>query len=164
MKSSKDQALTHLLKNKNVQTPLAARYLLAFRMSASFNIESREATDSISCPQCRKSIRFYRFSAMGDMTPHFYCSKCSNLYYSEAHHLRLQQQQPSAQMVSEIAATLPECPCGGQFVAGSNPKCPHCHVELAHQSSAVERLTDPYAILLEGASAVYPATSKRHES
>jgi hypothetical protein len=134
-------------------------------MSASFNIESREATDSISCPQCRKSIRFYRFSAMGDMTPHFYCGKCSNIYYAEAHHVRLQQQQPSLQLVTEIAATLPACPCGGKFVAEANPKCPHCRFELVHQNSAVERLTDPHGILLEGASVVYAVTSnsKRHK-
>jgi hypothetical protein len=116
----------------------------------------RDPVASISCPQCRHSVRYYHFSGMGDMAPHFYCDRCSNLYYSESHHKRIWGKKPTQSLLLEIETTLPICPCGGKFRPGQNPKCPHCGFEFKHKSNPVERLTDPYAILLENAWVISP--------
>ena len=106
---------------------------------------------SIPCPHCALDIRYYHYSGMGDLAPHFYCDTCSNLYFSPRHRDLLRARAPSLELLRLIERELPACPCGGRFVPGSNPKCPHCGREVEHQSDPVERLTDPYAIQVEGA-------------
>ncbi|MCM3876034.1 MAG: hypothetical protein NEA02_06390 [Thermoanaerobaculia bacterium] len=96
-------------------------------------------------------VRYYYFSGMGDVSPHFYCDSCSNVFFRQSDRDRIRERQPSAELLEAIAQTLPGCPCGGRFVPGANPKCPHCHREIPHRADPVSRLDDPYAILLEGA-------------
>lgn len=123
-------------------------------MSDRFTTYTREPTDELDCPNCRKSVRFYAFSGMGDMAPHFYCDLCSNVYFSEAQRDQLHERGASAELLEELEALLPRCPCGGQFRPNTSPKCPRCGYELSHQDSAIDRLTDPYAILVVGASVI----------
>ena len=111
------------------------------------------------CPRCRHSVGYYWFSGMGDMAPHFYCDRCSNIFHSKKHNQLLwnnKPNQPTKKLLLEIEATLPSCPCGGRFRSGQNPKCPHCGFEFKHQKNPVERLEDPYAILLENAWVISP--------
>ena len=55
-----------------------------------------------------------------------------------------------------IAKDLPGCPCGGEFKAGSNPKCPHCGREIEHKDDPLVRLNDPFAIQIKGALLLKP--------
>jgi hypothetical protein len=111
----------------------------------------RAPVASLRCPHCAGVVRYYYFSGMGDVAPHFYCDSCSNVFFRQSDRDRIRESRPSSSLLEAIAQTLPECSCGGRFVPGSNPKCPHCHREIAHQADPVSRLDDPYAILLEGA-------------
>ena len=118
-------------------------------------LETREPTRGIRCPACKVEISFYAYSGMGDLCPHFYCDTCSNLYHNYQHSTVLREKGESWEVLTELVADLPRCPCGGQFAAGANPKCPACGVELAHQSDPVQRLSDPYAIQLKEAVLYY---------
>ena len=100
---------------------------------------------------------------MGDLAPHFYCDTCSNVFFSESFRALLYEQKASSRLLAQIEESLPDCPCGGHFRSGANPKCPHCHHEIAHKRNAVERLDDPYAIVLEGASLVTDEQGRKTE-
>ena len=108
-------------------------------------------SNQTTCPHCRNVVRFYRFSGMGDVAPHFYCNTCSNVYWSETHARLVRERAASPELLAEIERTLPDCPCGGHFKSGANPKCPHCGTEMPHQHGPVPRLSDPYAIVVDGA-------------
>lgn len=112
---------------------------------------TQEPVASIPCPHCGLEIRYYHYSGMGEAAPHFYCNTCSNLYFNPRHRDLLYGREPSMELLKLIEQELPSCPCGGRFVPGSNPKCPHCGREVEHDSDPVERLSDPYAIQVEGA-------------
>lgn len=114
----------------------------------------REPTDQAACPHCGVPIRFYRFGGMGNICPHFYCDTCSNVFHRESDFERIYHQERTRQLLEQIAATLPSCPCGGRFAPEASPKCPTCHQDLSHQASVLERLNDPYAILVTGACLV----------
>jgi len=118
-------------------------------------LESREATHATVCPHCHAEIKFYAYSGMGDICPHFYCDSCSNVYHNHRHNELLRKRGESEELLAEVQAQLPECPCGGRFRAGASPKCPSCGAEMPHQSNPLRRLSDPYAIQLEGASLCY---------
>ena len=92
---------------------------------------------------------------MGGVYPHFYCDTCSNVYHNYKHKDLLLERGESAALLEEIQNELPECPCGGRFRAGANPRCPSCGAEMPHQASPLERLGDPCAIQLEGAVLCY---------
>jgi hypothetical protein len=113
--------------------------------------ERYEPVDSIQCPACRQTLRFYHFSGMGDLNPHFYCTDCSNVYFRESDAARVRQESPSAELLQSISATLPSCPCGGRFLPDQHPKCPHCNTAIRNRLDAVERLSDAHAVLLENA-------------
>ena len=85
------------------------------------------------------------------MYPHFYCDACSNIYFDESLRDMLFRHtgEIDAGVLHEIESKLPNCPCGGHFSPGRNPKCPHCKKELANQADALQRLTDPYLILVQ---------------
>ena len=106
-------------------------------------------TDEIRCPNCAATIGYYHFSSMGNLCPHFYCTDCSNVFFRESDFLRIRSKEASQSLLEEIAGTLPDCPCGGRFSPGSNPKCPECRAELRHRDSPIQRLHDPHAIVLE---------------
>lgn len=110
-----------------------------------------ESIRSMPCPNCSEAIRYYHFGSMGDVAPHFYCSRCSNVYFRQSDHNLIRAEPPSEPLLNRIAAALPVCPCGGRFAPGENPKCPHCGSAIPHQLDPVQRLTDPYAVLVEGA-------------
>ena len=118
------------------------------------HFESRTPTNEIRCKKCKRVIRYYLYSGMGDVAPHFYCDSCSNVFFRESDNHLLHTQGPTESLLNQLAASLPECPCGGRFRPGMNPKCPHCKFELVHQATAVDRLSDPYAIQLENSSLV----------
>jgi hypothetical protein len=60
-------------------------------------------------------------------------------------------ESKSKEKMEEIADDLPDCPCGGRFRPGANPKCNHCREEFPHQSDPVTRLHDPHMIVVDGA-------------
>jgi len=126
------------------------------RKKISFIKEQRQPCKSINCPSCGEAIKFYHYSGMGGLAPHFYCDTCSNVLFREKDRLKLRQNEPSEELLNEIAKDLPKCICGGQFRAGANTKCPHCRKEVPHQGNPVQRLTDPYVIQLEGAYLLKP--------
>ena len=104
------------------------------------------------CRSCRHSVRAWRSGGMSECWPHFYCDLCSNVIHREADKDAAWEEQ-SLESVERIAETLPDCPCGGRFRPGANPKCPVCKTEFAHQNDVVKRLTDPHMIIQEGACA-----------
>jgi hypothetical protein len=105
---------------------------------------------TMTCPACKHIVRAWRSSGMSDCFPHFYCDRCSNAIQREADKQMAWSEQ-SLEIVQRIAATLPDCPCGGHFKPGTNPKCPACGGEFAHKNDTVRRLTDPNVILIHGA-------------
>ena len=120
---------------------------------------TREPCDKIKCPSCRHGIRFYRFGGMGEMFPHFYCNRCSNVLFRDSDgelldNLIASHGLSDEEILNQISRSLPTCPCGGCFAAGQNPKCPSCKMEIVHGDDAVKRMRDPYAILIEGAQLV----------
>lgn len=117
--------------------------------------ESRETTQSMNCPSCQAEVMFYSYSGMGDVCPHFYCDTCSNVYHNYRHNDLLRERGESEELLAELQKELPKCPCGGQFKAGTNPKCPSCGVEIPAQANPVQRLSDPYAIQLKEAALCY---------
>lgn len=88
---------------------------------------------------------------MGGVCPHFYCDRCSNVFHRRADYDRIYGREATHELLEEITADLPACPCGGQFAPGTNPKCPACGGEIAHELPAVDRLHDPQAIVVESA-------------
>ena len=68
----------------------------------------------------------------------------------------------SQELLDQIVSTLPQCSCGGQFSAGTNPKCVHCNFEFAHQDDIVKRLEDPHMIVVDGAC-VFGDTKKPYQ-
>lgn len=105
---------------------------------------------TLTCPECNLETRAWRSSGMSQTWPHFYCDRCSNAIQREADRKLAWDEQTQA-VLDRIAATLPECACGGRFKPGTNPKCPGCGFDFAHQDDPVTRLTDPHVILLDGA-------------
>jgi hypothetical protein len=105
---------------------------------------------SMKCPSCSLVTPAWRSSGMSDCAPHFYCNRCSNVIHRKADKMASWERQDE-EVLNHIAATLPECPCGGRFEPGADPKCPHCGTEFKNPTSAVERLKDLFMIVLHGA-------------
>ncbi|AEG92492.1 conserved hypothetical protein [Ramlibacter tataouinensis TTB310] len=114
------------------------------------------ATDSpcvgnMKCLACERVTPAWQSSGMGESFPHFYCDTCSSVIHREQDKELVDPVEPSQQLLDQIATALPNCPCGGRFRPGANPKCPHCRAEYKHPWSPVQRLTLPHVILLDGA-------------
>lgn len=108
------------------------------------------------CPTCNQEHRYMRYGGMSQLFPHFYCNKCSNVIRRKVDFEKVMKSEIiSESLLQEISSTLPKCPCGGNFQPGTNPKCPHCKKEIPHQNNAIERLTDPYLIVIQGAKAYF---------
>ncbi|MGR9099767.1 MAG: hypothetical protein ACU826_04295 [Gammaproteobacteria bacterium] len=105
----------------------------------------------MKCPSCKRLTPVWRSSGMSENFPHFYCDTCSNAIHREADKALVYRSETSPDLLETIAASLPQCPCGGRFKPGANPKCPHCRAEYVHRSAPVKRLEDPNLILLDGA-------------
>lgn len=88
---------------------------------------------------------------MGDLAPHFYCTRCSNVFFRESDAERIRLEPDTPHLLQSISATLPSCPCGGEFLPDQHPKCPRCGTAIPNRFDAVQRLSDPYAVLVEGA-------------
>lgn len=106
---------------------------------------------SMKCTSCEVCAPAWQSSGMSESFPHFYCDTCSNVLHRERDKERVYPVEPSQQLLDEIAATLPGCPCGGQFKPGTNPKCPNCRAEYKHHWDPVRRLVEPHMIILDGA-------------
>jgi uncharacterized paraquat-inducible protein A len=121
-----------------------------------FESISREPCKSISCPHCKGVFEFYHYSCVGDLTPHFYCDSCSNLFFLEEDRHRIRTHKITEELLNDLSKSLPACPCGGQFSVEARPKCPHCQLEIKHRDTALKRLTNPYAIQVKGAILLKP--------
>jgi hypothetical protein len=104
----------------------------------------------MKCPYCQKRTPAWRSSGMSESRPHFYCDRCSNVICRTSDGM-LVLEPLTQELLDRIAATLPDCPCGGRFRPGASPKCHHCGREMLHQADPVRRLHDPYLIVVDGA-------------
>jgi len=129
-------------------------------MNSKYIAYQRDPVAYKACSNCNLWIRYYRFDGTS-MAPHFYCDSCSNIFFSSEHRKKIWGKRLTDQLLLEIEETLPLCSCGGQFKPSQNPKCPHCHHEIKHDDSPLQRLTDPYAILVDGASVISDEQPKR---
>ncbi len=105
---------------------------------------------TMRCPKCRKVTRAWQSSGMSECFPHFFCNRCSNVIHRRED-LALVWEGKSQELLDQIAGTLPDCPCGGRFTPGANPKCVHCGADFPHQDDPVERLHDGRMIAVGGA-------------
>lgn len=104
----------------------------------------------MKCPHCHKLTPAWRSSGMSHSFPHFYCDGCSNVIQRDADQ-QLVWEKATRELLDQIAQTLPQCPCGGRFRPGANPKCRHCGNEMPHAADPVQRLHDPFMIAIDGA-------------
>ena len=102
------------------------------------------------CPKCNKKTLAWQSSGMSECFPHFFCNQCSNVIHRREDKA-LVWEVKSQDLLDQIAATLPDCPCGGHFTPGANPKCVHCGADFPHHDDPVERLHDGQMIALDGA-------------
>jgi len=107
--------------------------------------------NEMDCPFCNYNFRYMKYSGMSMSFPHFYCNTCSNVIRRESDFDKVMKNKITVDLLNEITKSLPNCPCSGKFSPETNPKCPHCEHEIPHQRSAIERLTDPYLIVVQGA-------------
>lgn len=101
-------------------------------------------------PKCGRETPAWQSSGMSDSCPHFFCDTCSNVIHREQNHALLYEHEANKELLDQIAATLPNCPYGGRFVPGANPKYPSCKTEYAHHWDAVTRLNAPFMAILDG--------------
>lgn len=106
---------------------------------------------SMKCPACEHLTPAWQSSGMSESFPHFYCDTCSNVIHREQDKALVYRAEPSQQLLDAIVRSLPDCPCGGHFRPGANPKCPHCNAEYVHHMDPVRRLTVPHMVLIDGA-------------
>ena len=91
---------------------------------------------------------------MSEAFPHFYCSQCSNVFlHRKAQELVYYEATP--ELLAQIAATLPACPCGGQFTPTAGSKCHSCHHEIPIVRNPVAHLQNPNMVVLDGACIIY---------
>ena len=115
-----------------------------------YESKTNQWVGTFPCPRCNRVTKAWRSSGMSALYPHFYCNRCSNAYQNEKDKVML-STGINAEVLKSISESLPECPCGGRFVSGSNPKCPECNFEFKHRHDDLNRLTDPNVILIDGA-------------
>ncbi|TPG64497.1 hypothetical protein [Hymenobacter nivis] len=105
---------------------------------------------NLRCPACARLTPGWRSSGMSECFPHFFCSDCSNVIHREADK-ELVYEAATPELLAQIAATLPVCPCGGRFTPGAGPKCQHCRAEIPLVADAVAYLHNPNMVVLDGA-------------
>jgi hypothetical protein len=106
---------------------------------------------TLACESCHSKTKAWCSSGMSDNSPHFYCTRCSNVVLRRRDQEQLHRKGASEELLHQIAADLPSCPCGGCFAPGSNPKCPVCKCEFADERTPLSRLCDPHMIVVTGA-------------
>jgi transposase-like protein len=106
---------------------------------------------TLKCPACDNLTPAWQSSGTSESFPHFYCDTCSNVIHREEDKALVYSAEPSQELLEFIAQSLPACPCGGQFKPNTDPKCVSCNSKFTHQNSAVQRLTLPNLILIDGA-------------
>lgn len=102
------------------------------------------------CPSCQHQNIGWRSSGMSEAFPHFYCSQCSNVFRRQSDH-DLVYYEATPALLAQIAATLPDCPCGGHFTPTASPKCGNCHAEISLVQDPVQHLHNPNMVVLDGA-------------
>ncbi|RAK64085.1 hypothetical protein [Hymenobacter edaphi] len=104
----------------------------------------------LRCPHCQHPNEAWRSSGMSECFPHFYCSVCSNVVHREADKATV-WDAATPELLAQVAATLPECPCGGRFVPGAGPKCAQCRQDTDLVADPVAYLHNPHMVVLDGA-------------
>ena len=104
----------------------------------------------LKCPHCQGVNEAWRSSGMSECFPHFYCSRCSNVIHRSADK-ELVWEAATPEILAQLAATLPDCPCGGHFTPGASPKCQHCHQDTNLVADPVAFLHNPHMVVLDGA-------------
>ncbi|HEX8429012.1 hypothetical protein [Hymenobacter sp.] len=108
----------------------------------------------LHCPTCNKDNVGWRSSGMSEAFPHFYCSLCSNvILQGKAKELVYYEATP--ELLAQVSATLPACPCGGQFTPTVGPKYSWCHHEIPLINDPVKHLQNPNMVVLDGACVIY---------
>ncbi|RTQ53568.1 hypothetical protein EJV47_02165 [Hymenobacter gummosus] len=106
----------------------------------------------LRCNHCQGLNEAWRSSGMSECFPHFFCSGCSNVIHRDADK-ELVWEAATPELLAQIAATLPYCPCGGRFTPGAGPKCGHCHQQIDLINDPVEYLRNPHMVVMDGACA-----------
>jgi len=106
---------------------------------------------SLACGSCHSETKAWRTSGMSESSPHFYCTRCSNVILRRKDQDQLRREGASEDLLRQIAADLPLCPCGGRFAPGGNPKCPMCGREFADERTPLLRLNEPRMVVVNGA-------------
>jgi hypothetical protein len=105
---------------------------------------------NLKCPHCQGLNEGWRSSGMSEAFPHFYCSRCSNVF-GRAADKELVWDAATPALLEQIAATLPDCPCGGHFTPGAGPKCQYCQQDTNLVADPVTYLRNPHMVVLDGA-------------
>ena len=90
------------------------------------------------CENCGAHFTWYLIHNGFNDSCHAYCSDCGitailSLYSSQ---LRSSRLAGRGEIAPELESLLKPCTCGGQFVAGSKPRCPQCKTELSAEGAA----------------------------
>ena len=104
----------------------------------------------LRCPACQGLTPAWRSSGMSECFPHFFCTDCSNVILRQADK-ELVWEAATPELLAQIAATLPACPCGGRFAPGAGPKCGHCRQQFPLVANPVAYLHNPNMVLVDGA-------------
>ncbi|TLM95439.1 hypothetical protein [Hymenobacter jeollabukensis] len=108
----------------------------------------------LRCNHCQGLNEAWRSSGMSDCFPHFFCSRCSNVIHREADKAPIYAAgKVDADVLAQIAATLPYCPCGGRFTPGVGPTCGHCQQKIDLIKDPVQYLQNPNMVVMDGACA-----------
>lgn len=106
----------------------------------------------LRCNHCQGLNEAWRSSGMSECFPHFFCSRCSNVIHRDADK-DLVWEAATPELLAQIDATLPECPCGGRFTPGVGPTCRHCQQKIDLIRDPVQYLHNPNMVVMDGACA-----------
>lgn len=106
----------------------------------------------LQCPDCNGLTPAWRSSGMSNCFPHFFCDTCSNVIHREADQAIVWDEK-SKELLDQIAKSLPNCACGGQFAPSRGPKCRHCDSEIPIVADPIEYLHNANMIVVDGACA-----------
>ena len=104
----------------------------------------------VHCPNCDGLTPAWISSEMSSSFPHFFCDTCSNVIHREADQA-LVWDEKSQELLDQIAATLPDCICGGKFAPNCGPICSHCNEQVPLVTDAVDYLHNSIMVVVDGA-------------
>lgn len=92
-----------------------------------------------TCELCNKQFEFELLHNGFADTSYAYCNDCGNVAVLSAWNGRWPAgvKCTQAEIATEMEQHLEACACGGRFVKGAAPRCPHCGEILSAEKAAV---------------------------